>query len=417
MAYTPLNTGNPIGTWGSVDPRDLVDNAAILDRWVNDRTITQWRDRFGVQRLTWNGMEAEFSESQENRASQFQEFLVSSGYQVLGDYLEGISITDYNQLIRYEGEFYSLSPNTNPPYLITGVWATDSTHLVARGDAALRQQLGAQGGASLVKVSTGNTVDREITNLISLNVTTYEQRNSRPIELIAHRGFATQAPQNTAMAFSFALSCGADSLECDVAVSSDGVYYMFHDSTVDNLTTGTGTFTELSSSYLDSLELNFGVGTRISPVRISRFAEFLDIARIAGCFIYPEFKRYRSDSDLSGMIDMIEAARMDSACCIQSFSMDILAQARTINKNVEVGMLGSSTNTSYMMGMIDQLAELGKGVVLWEVSATLAMPEVVEYAFSKGVDWGVYVIDQRRYLVDIRKLGIRRIMSNCSIKV
>ena len=134
-------------------------------------------------------------------------------------------------------------------------------------------------------------------------------------------------------------------------------------------------------------------------------------------FIYPELKRLRSDADIPIVIDMIEAAKVDQMCCVQSFSVGKLAVVRGLNKNVEVGALGSSTNISFLTGLIDTLAGLGKGVMLWDSTATLAVPQMVEYAFSKGVDWGVYVIDQNRYLAPIRKMGISRIMSNVSLKV
>ncbi len=165
MAYTPFNTGNPIGTWGSVDPRDLVDNAAILDRWVNDQTITQWRDRFGVQRLTWNGMEvafqqaqsdrqdafdaeqaehqADFDAAQAQRESDFNAFLLASGYQFIGDYdTDGpLTITQVNQIFSKDGEFWRAGAALMLPYTTVNDWATDEANFVSVGDASLRQDI------------------------------------------------------------------------------------------------------------------------------------------------------------------------------------------------------------------------------------------------------------------------------------
>lgn len=47
-------TNNPIG---SKDPRDLYDNAENLDVFINDKTKTHEKDRFGVERRTWHGIE------------------------------------------------------------------------------------------------------------------------------------------------------------------------------------------------------------------------------------------------------------------------------------------------------------------------------------------------------------------------
>jgi len=174
MAYTPFNTGNPIGTWGSVDPRDLVDNAAILDRWVNDQTITQWRDRFGIQRLTWNGMEvafqqaqsdrqdafdaeqaehqADFDAAQAQRESDFNDFLLASGYQFVGDYdTDGpLTITQVNQIFSKDGEFWRASASLDLPYTTVEDWAIDQPKFVSVGDAALRQELSQSSGSDIV---------------------------------------------------------------------------------------------------------------------------------------------------------------------------------------------------------------------------------------------------------------------------
>lgn len=53
---TTFNTGNPIG---SKDPRDLYDNSENLDVFINDKTKTHEKDRLGVERRTWHGIEQE----------------------------------------------------------------------------------------------------------------------------------------------------------------------------------------------------------------------------------------------------------------------------------------------------------------------------------------------------------------------
>ena len=81
-----------------------------------------------------------------DKEARFQQFLLNSGYQFLGDYENGpYTVTARNQIIRYQNEFWRLNAATNAPYTTTGVnstsWATDITHLVSVGDATLRQDL------------------------------------------------------------------------------------------------------------------------------------------------------------------------------------------------------------------------------------------------------------------------------------
>ena len=149
---TTYATNNPIG---SMDPKDLFDNAQNLDFAVNDITKAFWKDRFGRSRPTMFGMEQAFSAQLLSQQQRFDNFIQSSGYKVIGDYTAGpLTITEYNQLIRYQGELYKLTAATPLDFTTTGndatSWANDSAHFVSVGDAALRQELAAPGGAALV---------------------------------------------------------------------------------------------------------------------------------------------------------------------------------------------------------------------------------------------------------------------------
>ena len=160
MATTPTNKPIP-----SEDPRDLKFNAGKIDEEVNG-SADYYTDRFSAQRLTNTGRnnqfqtaqderEAEFVASQEDKEARFQQFLLSSGYQFLGDYENGpYTINELNQVIRYQNEFWRLNAATTPPYTTTGVnstsWATDVTHLVSVGDANLRQELSSSSGLKLI---------------------------------------------------------------------------------------------------------------------------------------------------------------------------------------------------------------------------------------------------------------------------
>jgi hypothetical protein len=167
MATTPTN--NPIP---SEDPRDLKFNAGKIDEEVNG-SADYYADRFGVQRLTNTGRNNQFQDQMTQQAddwleqfnqqnSDFQQFLLNSGYQFLGDYENGpYTITARNQIIRYQNEFWRLNAATNPPYTTTGVdntsWAVDVTHLVSVGDANLRQELSSENGSELVYYKQGNS--------------------------------------------------------------------------------------------------------------------------------------------------------------------------------------------------------------------------------------------------------------------
>ncbi len=76
---------------------------------------------------------------------------------------------------------------------------------------------------------------------------------ARPLN-IAHRGGALEAPENTLTAFEHALQAGADAIEMDVWLTSDGHLVTIHDATVDRTTNGRGRVDQMTLEQLQALD-------------------------------------------------------------------------------------------------------------------------------------------------------------------
>lgn len=179
---TTYNTGNEIG---SADPRDLFDNSQNFDEFVNSVIHKTFPDRLGRERLTWCGMvdrfneaqqqrmeefqaeqkernaqftqaqeerEDQFTQAQEEREDRFNQFIISSGYEYIGDYGPNVTFTEYNQIVRGpDGDFWRVSGGTDLPYTTTGAGIPEDGALVNVSDAVLRQELDADGGVARVR--------------------------------------------------------------------------------------------------------------------------------------------------------------------------------------------------------------------------------------------------------------------------
>ncbi len=169
MAEVPLPTPTQVPV-PSTDIRNAVFAGAKLDEEVTG--IGEfYTDRLGVKRLTNTGRNNKFNAAQQERESRFDAFIQSSGYDVIGDYTAGpLTITEYNQLIRYNNELYKLTAATDLPFTTAGnidqTWtATDSAHFVSVGDAALRQNLGSSEpgmGAGISKLEQPGNVQNAL---------------------------------------------------------------------------------------------------------------------------------------------------------------------------------------------------------------------------------------------------------------
>ncbi|MCF1304962.1 hypothetical protein [Raoultella ornithinolytica] len=145
MAEVPL----PIPTQApvpSTDIRNAVFAGAKLDEEVTG-SGEFYIDRLGVKRLTNTGRNNQFNAAQEERAEQFQQFLLSSGYVFLGDYEDGpFQFSARNQYIRYNDQYYRLNATTDVGFTTTGTdaisFANDVAHFVLMDGDTLRQNLG-----------------------------------------------------------------------------------------------------------------------------------------------------------------------------------------------------------------------------------------------------------------------------------
>ena len=149
---TTYNTGNSLG---SAAAKDLNDNAQNMDYLMNDQVNDRRNDRLGHSRKTWHGMESAHEKQLARFSAAFQEFLVKSGYDFLGDYEDGpLTFTARNQTIRYQGQFWRLNTATDVPFTTRGTdaisWAEDVNHLVLMDADMLRQELALPDGAWLV---------------------------------------------------------------------------------------------------------------------------------------------------------------------------------------------------------------------------------------------------------------------------
>ena len=140
---------------GSKSPAVLLENTKNMDHLMNDLVNKKRNDRFGRSRQTWYGMESAYEELMAHFASEFQNFLIKSGYTFLGDYEDGpLTFSARNQTIRYQKQFWKLNKDTDIEFTTTGndasSWVEDVTHLVLMDADTLRQELALPAGAWMI---------------------------------------------------------------------------------------------------------------------------------------------------------------------------------------------------------------------------------------------------------------------------
>jgi glycerophosphoryl diester phosphodiesterase len=126
--------------------------------------------------------------------------------------------------------------------------------------------------------------------------------------VLAHRGLALVAPENTLLAFAAALGQGVTHIETDVHASSDGVAVISHDPELDRVARRPGRVDALSYSVLRAIDLGH-------DQTFSSLAEVLDV--------FPETRfniDIKSANAVAPTVAAIRAAKAVDRVLVTSFS-------------------------------------------------------------------------------------------------
>ena len=171
-------------------------------------------------------------------------------------------------------------------------------------------------------------------------------------KLEAHRGYSDKYPENTLLAFEEAGKRSEYSgIETDVHRTSDGVFVLMHDSTIDRTTNGTGepsayTYEELQAFYIDGG--NGWDAKYANQFKIPKLTEYLKICNKYGKIPYIQVDRIES-SYLGELIELLDKEGWKGRCILTSFELSDLFAVRNITDEYvfEYMILSSTEDSSY----------------------------------------------------------------------
>ncbi|MBS0261127.1 MAG: glycerophosphodiester phosphodiesterase family protein [Planctomycetes bacterium] len=144
----------------------------------------------------------------------------------------------------------------------------------------------------------------------------------RRVQVMAHRGLKMLAPENTGAAI---LGCYSDFIEwaeVDVRLTHDGQHVIWHDTTVERLTSGTGRVADQTLAQLQQLDAGTWWAPRFQNTRLLSLAELLTLTR-GKVNLYLDCKQV----DPARLVQEIRAAKMESQVVVYG-NPELLAAVR-----------------------------------------------------------------------------------------
>ena len=184
-----------------------------------------------------------------------------------------------------------------------------------------------------------------------ISIWAYAAESSGTIEVrsINHRGYNTDAPENTLPAYELSKEKGFDYVETDISFTKDLVPVLLHDSWI-NRTARYPDGKELEYeieiadiTYEEALQYDFGIwkDESYAGTKLPTFESFLDLCKDIGLHPYIELKEngeYTQDL-INGLVDLTAKKEMSGDVTWISFNPEYLGWVRDMDPNARLGVL------------------------------------------------------------------------------
>lgn len=157
------------------------------------------------------------------------------------------------------------------------------------------------------------------------------------MKVIAHRGGASLGPENTISCITKGILSGADAIEVDVHLSTDGELVVCHDETIDRTTDGTGRIEELTLSQIKSVSIK---GFEESE-KIPTLCEVLNVCK-DNCNLLIEIKKSREGQYPmieDKIVALVDSLGMREQVVVQSFNDGVLERFYSIAPDIPLEKL------------------------------------------------------------------------------
>ena len=221
-------------------------------------------------------------------------------------------------------------------------------------------------------------------------------------QIIAHRGGAAVAPENSMAAFRRGIADGADWLELDVQENADGVVVIEHDRDFMRVAGVDLGVWQATDADLVDMDIGSFFGPEFSDQRVPTLREVLELAKgQSGVFI--ELKYYGYDTNLEAkVVALVEETGMESDIVVMSLEYDGVRKTAALRPEWTYGLLNAVSVGDLTRLDVDFLA----------LSANAASYSMIRRAQGRGMKVYVWTIDDPVQMTVMMSRGVDGIITD-----
>lgn len=230
--------------------------------------------------------------------------------------------------------------------------------------------------------------------------------------IIGHRGASAVAPENTMAAFQEAIAVGADGIEFDVRLASDGVPVVIHDSTLRRTGGVNRRVADLSWDELSKVDVGgwFKAGS-FAGETVPSLAQLFELFRTNNRSLYLEMK-CDSPAEYKPLAEaccrMIDKYSLKERVVVECFQLSALGIVKEIDPNIKTAALFDRVFTD--QSVVTRATEIGAMAVA--LHHRLGRKNLVGKAKQAGLHVAVWTVDDPIWIDRARAMNVDALITN-----
>lgn len=229
------------------------------------------------------------------------------------------------------------------------------------------------------------------------------------VELAAHRGYCSKAPESTVPAYIAAADTGLVAYgELDVRPSKDGVPIVMHDATLTRTTGYDAAIRDTMSDKIRTLDAGSWFSKEFAGTKVPTLEELIaacdgeidlliEIKNTDDC---PEFEKT--------VVDTIHKMHFEDKCIIQSPSYESLVKVKQYDPNLKCGwVMAAALGAFYDLPACD----------FFSIEHTFINNTVINEAHSRGKQVYAWTVNDEKFVKEMADLGVDGLITDEPEKV
>lgn len=233
-------------------------------------------------------------------------------------------------------------------------------------------------------------------------------KNTEDIKLTAHRGFSGIAPENTIAAFEKAAEYNFFAAECDVHLTKDGVWVIYHDDNIFRLTNGYKNIADATYNELQEYVIDNGVNVEKFPnQKIPTLEEFLVVCKDMKIVPQIEIKN-GSQEKLQEILNLLDKYNLREQAIIISFNLEAIKTIRELDKKIEIWYLVEEITDN-------EMNECENNNFALAFNHKKNNEETIKTACEKNIKLCAWTVDDLEKIEQLYNMGVKYITTNAVI--